>query len=221
MDFIRQRLAASPAMARVFPFALVVIITFFQDSFGESARYWIYGVKTLLGAWAVWLVKPFVAEMRIKFNWQAVVVGIAMFAIWVGLDPFYPHLLSGGSTWNPLVAFPHNPAIGWSIIAVRIVGTALIVPFIEEVFYRSFLYRWIIRSDFQSIPFSTVDKRAFFITALMFGAHHEWLAGILCGAALQWLTIKKNRLGDAIVAHGITNLLLGFWVVWRGAWQFW
>ena len=47
------------------------------------------------------------------------------------------------------------------------------------------------------------------------------LAGILCGAAFQWLVLRKNRLGDAMTAHAITNFLLGVWIVWRGAWNFW
>ena len=56
----------------------------------------------------------------------------------------------------------------------------------------------------------------------MFGfSHNEWLAGILCGAAYQWLVLRKNRLGDAITAHAITNFLLGVWIVWRHAWHFW
>jgi CAAX prenyl protease-like protein len=62
----------------------------------------------------------------------------------------------------------------------------------------------------------------FVVTSLVFGLeHHEWLAGILCGFAYQGLVIWKGRLGDAVTAHGITNFLLGVWVLWRGAWQFW
>src|ERR1019366_7920816 len=62
----------------------------------------------------------------------------------------------------------------------------------------------------------------FLVTAAVFGfAHNEWLAGILCGAAYQWLVIRKHRLGDAMTAHAITNFLLGLWIVWRGARHFW
>jgi membrane protease YdiL (CAAX protease family) len=52
-------------------------------------------------------------------------------------------------------------------------------------------------------------------------AHNEWRAGIFCGAAFQWLVLRKGRLGDAMTAHAITNFLLGVWIVGRGAWQFW
>jgi CAAX prenyl protease-like protein len=60
------------------------------------------------------------------------------------------------------------------------------------------------------------------VTAAVFGlSHYQWLAGILCGMAYQGLVLRKNRLGDAMTAHAITNFLLSIWVVWRGAWQFW
>jgi CAAX prenyl protease-like protein len=62
----------------------------------------------------------------------------------------------------------------------------------------------------------------FLATSLIFGfEHQEWLPGIVCGFAYQGLVCWKKRLGDAITAHAVTNLLLGLWVVWRGEWKFW
>jgi len=105
---------------------------------------------------------------------------------------------------------------------VRIAGSASIVPLLEEVFFRSFLYRYLAKPDFLSVRLGTFAWRPFLITSLIFGfEHREWLAGVLCGFAYQGLVSWKERLGDAIMAHGITNFLLGVWVVWQGAWQFW
>ena len=61
------------------------------------------------------------------------------------------------------------------------------------------------------------------ITSIAFGLVHpqQWLAGILCGFAYQGLVCWKKRLGDAMTAHAITNLLLGLWVIWKNAWNFW
>jgi len=39
--------------------------------------------------------------------------------------------------------------------------------------------------------------------------------------AFQWLVLRKNRLGDAMTAHAITNFLLGVWIVWKQDWHFW
>ncbi len=73
------------------------------------------------------------------------------------------------------------------------------------------------------MPFSRFHPLSFVVTALIFGPgeHYQWLAGILCGMAYQWLVIRKDRLGDAITAHALTNFLLGVWVIARDAWNFW
>ena len=92
----------------------------------------------------------------------------------------------------------------------------------EEVFFRSFLYRYIAKPEFLTVPLGQFLWTPFIVTSVLFGfEHREWLAGILCGFAYQGLVCRKKRLGDAIVAHGITNFLLGVWVIHRGAWQFW
>jgi CAAX prenyl protease-like protein len=112
--------------------------------------------------------------------------------------------------------------MGWFFVAVRLFGSSIVVPPLEEVFWRSFLYRYSIRTDFLSLPLKFFHPTAFIVISLCFGLeHYEWAAGFLCGMAFQWLVISKNRLGDAIVAHSITNFLLGLWVIGRGAWHFW
>lgn len=182
----------------------------------------------------LYVIRPLVSEMKWAFSWEAVVAGVAVFAVWVGLDGFYPSLnellsrvgFKSSSdlpvTWNPHAQFGEQSALAWIFIGARIVGSVLIVPPLEEVFYRSFLYRWIIKPDFESVPLNRFNIKAFCATALIFGfVHHQWLAGILCAMAYQLLVLRTNRLGDAITAHAITNLLLGIWVVWRGAWNFW
>ena len=124
--------------------------------------------------------------------------------------------------WNPNEQFGAGSALAWLFIAVRILGSTFVVPPLEEVFYRSFLYRYIASQNFLSVPLNQFLPLPFLATALVFGfSHNEWLAGILCGAAYQWLVLRKNRLGDAMTAHAITNFLLGIWVVTRGAWHFW
>jgi CAAX prenyl protease-like protein len=167
-------------------------------------------------------MRPQVLEMRWAFSGEAVAVGIGVFAIWVGLDPLYPHLFKTGATGNPNEQFGAGSAPAWFFIAVHIAGMTLVVPPLEEVFYRSFLYRYLANQNFLSVPLNRFQMAPFCTTAIVFGlSHNEWLAGVLCGALYQWLVIRKNRLGDAMTAHAITNFLLGAWIVWRGAWHFW
>jgi CAAX prenyl protease-like protein len=161
--------------------------------------------------------------MRWKVSWEAVVVGAGIFGIWVGLDGLYPRLSESDAVWIPGKRFGEGSALAWFFVVVRIAGSTVVVPPLEEVFYRSFLYRMLVKTDFRAMPLGQFHGLSFVVTSAIFGLMHpdRWLAGILCGLAYQWLVIRKNRLGDAMTSHAITNLLLGVWVVWKGAWSFW
>ena len=213
---------ANPIYARVAPFFVFVLLTACQGKLGAGSAYWFYLLKTIVGAWLIFEMRPLVSEMRWAISWEAVVAGLAIFAIWVGLDGHYPKLFHSPPTGNPTAAFGPNSALPGFFNAVHILGMTLVVPPLEEVFYRSFVYRYIISPNFMAVPLNRFQPLSFCVTTLLFGlSHNEWLPGILCGAAYQWVVIRKNRLGDAMTAHAITNLLLGIYIVWRGAWQLW
>jgi len=245
VQFLKKFLGTSPLLARVAPFVIFLGLTFGQGQFGAASAYWFYLAKTLVAVWLIWEMHPLVLEMRWAISWEAVVIGIGVFVMWVGADRFYPHageLLHNhgfpffkkiglgfltsdakpAAIWNPYVQFGQSSALAWLMIVMRILGSTWVVPPLEEVFYRSFLYRYIARPNFLDVPLNRFLPAPFLITAVIFGFEHDqWLAGILCGMAYQWLVLRRNRLGDAMTAHAITNFLLGVWVVWRGAWQFW
>ncbi len=223
MSFVRHKMKSSPEYARVAPFVVFVLLTAFQGKLGEGSEYWLYLLKTVVGAWLIWEMRPFVQEMRWKVSWEALVVGVGIFVIWVGLDGLYPRMSELGAGWNPGERFGKGSAVALFYVAVRILGSSLVVPPLEEVFYRSFLYRILVRTKFQEMPLGQFHGLSFVVTSILFGVMHpdRWLAGIICGLACQWLVIRKNRLGDAMTAHAITNFLLAVWVIWRGAWIFW
>lgn len=226
----------SPMLVRVAPFALFMALTLLQEELGDGARYWVYLLKTIVGAGMLWAVRPVVGEARWKLSWAAVAVGVAVFVVWVGTDSTYPRLdalteklglteaRGPAAGWNPHAQFGQGAALAWFFIAARIIGASLVVPPLEEVFYRSFLYRYLagVGPEFASVPLGLFRWMPFVATSAIFGLEHrEWLAGILCGCAYQGLVCAKGRLGDAMAAHAITNLLLGLWVVGRGEWAFW
>jgi len=238
-----NRAVQSPTLVRVLPFGIFLALTYFQGQFGASSLYWFYAAKTVVCGWMVWTLRPRIEEMKWKFSLEAVLVGAGVLVMWVGIDAWYPHMgavmdryinpffsrlgfNAGAATpptiWNPHVVFGENSALAWFFIVTRVLGSTLVVPPLEEVFYRSYLYRYIARPNFQSASLRVFLWGPFVITALLFGfTHNQWLAGILCGFAFQGLVLWKGRLDDAIAAHAITNFLLGLWVIWKGAWQFW
>jgi CAAX prenyl protease-like protein len=236
MSGLLEDVKKSPLLARAVPYVVFLVLTQVQGSFGEAGRYWIYLAKTLVGAWLIWEVRGVVAEMRWKFSWEAVAVGVGVFVMWVGIDPYYPGLdvlmykiglgsdpaKNPATPWNPLAQFGSGSALAWLFVVVRTVGSSLVVPPLEEVFFRSFLYRYLITPEFEKVPTNRVHRASLFLTSVIFAViHQQWLAGILCGLAYQGLVLRKNRLGDAITAHAITNFLLALWVVFRPDWKFW
>jgi CAAX prenyl protease-like protein len=223
MEFLREKYKASPEFPRIAPFGAYAAVSFLQGQFGPDAAYIIYLLKTLAGAWLVWEARSFVAEMRWKISWEGILVGVAIFAVWVGLDGHYPRLSKVEAGWNPNTQYGEGSAMAWFFVVVRTAGSSLIVPPAEEIFYRSFLYRYLVKIDFLKMPLGQFHALSFFVTSILFGLMHpdRWLAGILCGLAYQGLVVRKDRLGDAITAHAVTNFLLSLWVVWKQAWNFW
>lgn len=219
---LSEKFEQSPIWPRVLPFAVFVGLTALQGRFGPASPYWIYFLKTLVGLSLIWMVRPWVPEIKWNFSWEAVVVGFLVFFFWVGLDPSYRKMGKIDSWWNPFDQFGKGSTLGWFFVTVRILGSTFVVPVIEEVFYRSFLYRYLYKPDFLKIPLGHYSWASLLFTSLIFGfSHYQWFAGILCAIAYQWLVIHKQRLGDAITAHAITNFLLGVWVVTMEDWIFW
>jgi len=223
---LRDKVKDSPEAARMAPFFIFLLLTSAPMVFGPDSQYIFYALKTLVGVWMIWEIWPLVPEMRWAVSWEAVVVGIGVCVMWVGINPYYPmnHIFfkpTPGDDWNPFARYGEHSLVAWFLACWRIFGMTFVVPPLEEIFYRSFLYRYFIRYNFLALPLNTFHFSSFLVTSAMFGfSHYQWLAGILCGFAYQWLVIRKNRLGDAMTAHAITNFLLGVWVLWKHDWQF-
>ena len=228
---LRDYLAASPGVVRIAPFVIFILLTGAQGKFGVESAYWFYFAKTVIGAWMVLAIWPLVKELKWAVSWEAVLVGVGVFVMWVGLEGRYPgldQLLGSGDDaeasgpWNPHLVFGQGAALAWFFILVRTLGSSLVVPPLEELVFRSTVYRYVIDPDFEKVALKQFHWGALLITSLIFAVeHNQWLSGFLCGLSYQWLVIRKGRLGDAMTAHAITNFLLALWVVGRGAWQFW
>lgn len=147
------------------------------------------------------------------------VVGAAVFAVWVGLDVPWARLGDGGA-YEPRGGF--SPALGNALIVFRLAGAVLVAPLAEELFFRGYLMRALVRGDFLAVSARTVPWWAVCAQAGVFAlAHTEVLAGLLAGLAYGALYRGTGRLGVVIAAHALTNALLGAWVITRGAWHLW
>ena len=208
-------------------FVIFLALTFCQGKFGAASAYWFYFAKTLAGAWLIWEMRPFVSEMRWAFSWEAVVgrrrnfCGLGR----LGMDDIIRTLMklgvsrSAGKSADAMESgrtIRHRLALVFHRWLPRDSWTQhSSCRRWRKFFTARFCIATSPNQNFLSVPLNQFLPLPFFATAAVFGfSHNEWLAGILCGAAYQWLVLRKNRLGDAMTAHAITNFLLGVWIVW-------
>ena len=117
---------------------------------------------------------------------------------------------------------PYEPSVcGWPLTIAKLVGSAFVIAPVEEVFFRSFLYRRLQSEDFRAVPLSRFDLSSFLWMVFLFTLEHDRpVVAAIAGAAYGFLAIRFG-LGSAIVAHVVTNLALGLHVIYRGEWWFW
>ena len=215
------------AWARILPFATYL---FFLAVAGVLERLgwnphdlrWLYPVKTA----AVMLVLAYFwrdygelhkARLGLAAAVAAAVTGVVVLVLWVSLDAGWM-TIGTPAGFNPVT----DGRIDWLMVAVRIFGAALVVPVMEELFWRSFLMRWIESPDFQSVDPAQVGWKGLVVTIVLFGFEHNlWLAGMVAGAAYSFLYMRHRSLWSPVLAHAVTNGLLGIWVVHTGSWIFW
>ena len=137
MSSLNDKLQASPLLARVLPFVVFLVLTSAQGSFGPESQFWVYLLKTLVGVWLIWTIWPLVGEMRWALSIEAVGAGLLVFLLWIGLDFPYPKLMEPDDSWNLPKHFGDNAMMIWLFAGTRIAGSTLVVPLLEEVFYRS------------------------------------------------------------------------------------
>ncbi len=117
---------------------------------------------------------------------------------------------------------PYEPYVcGWTLTIVKLIGSSFVIAPVEEVFFRSFLYRWLQKRDFRSVPMSNFDMSAFLWTVFLFTLEHDRPLAAAMAGALYGLTAMRCGLGGAVIAHVTTNLLLAIHVIYHDAWAFW
>ena len=148
----------------------------------------------------------------------AVVVGSVVFAAWIAFD-------GGWATIGSAPGFDPRRADGsvdGLLVTARVFGLALAVPVMEELFWRSFLMRWIDRRDFLAKDPRAVSMLAFALSCALFASEHAlWFAGLIAGAAYAGLYMRTRNLWTPIISHATTNGLLATWILATGNWHLW
>ncbi|MEH0166564.1 CAAX prenyl protease-related protein [Paucibacter sp. JuS9] len=217
------------ALARCLPFAVFMALLGLRGMLPEGLPgldpRWIYGAGVLVVGGLLLHYRREYGELSrqnlpsMREAWLSVATGLVVFALWIHLDA--PALQLGTPTAS-FVPLDGSGGLIWPLVAARLIGAALLVPVMEELFWRSFLMRWIERPQFQAVEPARVGIKALVLSTFIFMlAHTLWLAAILAGLAYALLYIRTGKLWTAVIAHAVTNGALGLWVIKTGQWQFW
>lgn len=150
---------------------------------------------------------------------SSLLLGLLVFLLWINMDwDFATFGESNG--FNPNLV--EDSVLRQGLIFFRLFGAALVVPIMEELFWRSFLLRYIINPDFMLVKVGRYTLASFAIGAVLFGLeHHLVLAGIMAGMAYSLLLYWSKSIAQCVLSHAVTNLALGIYVLQTGNWQFW
>ncbi|HUQ27203.1 MAG TPA: CAAX prenyl protease-related protein [Usitatibacter sp.] len=162
-------------------------------------------------------------EMRKPLAWRDVsaslAVGFVVFVVWISLD--VPWATFGGERVGYAPVTPGG-AIDWTRAIARLVTLIAIVPLMEELFWRSLLMRWIDARDFLAREPGRASITAVAVSSGLFALEHRmWLAGLVAGLAYARLYMTTNNLRAPVMAHLVTNAILGVWILSTGSWHLW
>ena len=158
-----------------------------------------------------------------------IVIGVAVFLIWVAPDVLFPgyrqHWLFQNAILGRVSAttIPENVLKAPWVLWPRILQAVVFVPILEELFWRAWLMRWLISPQFEKIPLGAYQAGAFWITAALFASEHGpyWDVGLIAGIAYNWWMVRTRSLADCILAHAVTNACLCGYVVATRHWEYW
>lgn len=186
---------------------------------------YLYPVKVLVtGTLLAVLWKHFnEVSFRDLADWRTLLTsigaGVIVFVLWINMDWLLP-FQKPVPGYDPTAI--SDPTLQTAMTIVRIFGATVIVPIMEELFWRSFLIRYLVEPDFERVPVGTFTWPSFLITAALFGVEHQFIiAGIMAGILYAILLYRTKSVAACIVSHGVTNFLLGIYVINTGLWQFW
>jgi CAAX prenyl protease-like protein len=161
--------------------------------------------------------------LRFPRQWLfTLAVAVLVLAIWISPQELFrfPGRFDG---FNPRV-FPPGSAIYWGTISLRFLRLVVVVPLLEEIFWRGFLLRVLIDENFESVPIGSFSWLSFSGVSLCFGLAHwgpDFPAALITGALYNLVAIRTRSLSSCVLAHAVTNLLLGCYIMKTLQWGFW
>ncbi len=198
-----------PVAASIFPFFVFMLSALLANTFSHVPGL-AYPFRAIAMAAALALFLPVWRNLAWRLDLVSIAAGALIGAAWVvtaptGSEPELAAALGGlGGT-----AF-----VVW--VVARVIGTALLVPAIEEGFFRGYILGRIAGEDGQ---LWRIVLGLAVSTALFAALHDRWLAAALAGLVFAVLKLRSGRVADAILAHAVANAIIAAAAMAAGDWS--
>ncbi len=216
-----------PALPWVAPFAVFMLLLAGLPALGVPEPWQgalRLGVPTLA---LLTLSRPTLMALRVTRPVASTLLGLAVFGVWVLPDQLVPGWRDHWLFTNPVTGGPPGADSAvlqepWPLV-LRVVRAAVLVPLVEELFWRGWLPRWLVQGEWQRVPMGTFTRAAFVLSALLFASEHGayWEVGLACGVAYNAWLAHTRALGDLVLAHAVTNAALAAFVLATGQVAYW
>ena len=224
------------ALPRVLPFALFMVFIGLEEglrffvgkgviSINPESLYYLYPVKACSVGLLLVLFRNSYPEVSLRELREtgkllvSLVAGVGVFLLWIRMDWSFG-IQGSPRGFNPELIL--DSQVRLFMTAARVAGAVLVVPAMEELFWRSFLIRYVVSPEFDKVPIGRFTWPSFLVTALLFGSeHHLFFAGVMAGVVYNLLLYCTKSLAHCIIAHAVTNFLLGLYVLASSKWYFW
>jgi CAAX prenyl protease-like protein len=217
-----------PAVPYVAPFVAFLCFLAVEKylPFGPEIAYPLrfVAVAAILG----WFSRKLVS-WRASRPLASILLGAAVFVIWIGPDLLWPHyrehwIFQNAVTGKIRMDAPAELKTNLVFLVFRSLGCFALVPMVEELFWRGWLPRWLIDpDDFRRAPLGAYTVSSFWIGSILFASEHGpyWDVGLAAGLLYNWWMIRTRNLADCIVAHAVTNALLTAYILGADQWRYW
>jgi hypothetical protein len=217
----------NPSVPYVAPFAVFIAILFLQKSLAFLGD-WEYAARCVIVAAAIWFFSRRVLDFKVRFLGMSLLIGLGTFVLWIAPDTLFPGwrqhwLFTNSITGEVKISLSAEQLASPVLLLFRTISAAVLVPIVEELFWRAWMLRWLVKKDFETLPVGTADTQSFWIVAALFAVEHGpyWEVGLATGILWNWWMTRTKSLGDLIFVHAITNLALSIYVIATKKWAFW
>ncbi|HTQ38412.1 MAG TPA: exosortase E/protease, VPEID-CTERM system [Pirellulales bacterium] len=218
-DCATPRQRDNPGGAYLMPLLVMLATSMVALAFSEGNADSSYPWRALVVGLTLLYYRREYREWRVSFSPHSIALGTAVFLIWLGVPRLI--MLAHGHESQPVMPEPSAMNAGVVAVYLRILGYIVLVPIIEELAFRGYLLRRLIARDFETVSLQRFTWLSFLGSSLLFGSLHgsHWIVGTLAGMAYALAAAVRGQLGDAIIAHGTTNVLLAISAGICGDWS--